>query len=165
MLAVADELATVQGPGAPSQARVRRSISTSYYAVFHAALEVCASQGAGVTGDADAREAIRRAIDHRDLKAVADRIIKAPRHLPTTQERGRAASTLAHNLRRDGWSQPMSDLRTLQEQRHNADYDMSSRAYLRAARTAHVQAQRTCDFLLEQRTGVQGRAFYVLVTS
>lgn len=145
------------------QARLRRSISTSYYAAFHAALEVCASQGAGVTADPDAREAIRRSVSHSSLKTTADRIIKAPQQVPTTQERGRAASTLTYQLRRDGWSPHMSDFRTLQEQRHNADYDLSFRVYLQAARTAHAQAKRVCDFLLQHRTGDQGRAFYVLV--
>lgn len=162
---VADELITTLRAVAPAQARLRRSISTSYYATFHAALEVCASQGAGVTADADAREAIRRSVSHSNLKATADRIIKAPQQAPTAQERGRAAKTLAYQLRRDGWGDYMNDFRTLQEQRHDADYDLSFRVYLQAARTAHAQARRVCDFLLQHKTGDQGRVFYVLVVS
>lgn len=165
LLLVADELITAPGPGAPAQARLRRSISTSYYAAFHAALEVCASQGAGVTADADAREAIRRSVSHSALKATADRIIKAPQQVPTVQERGRAAQALAYQLRRHGWSSYMSDFRTLQEQRHIADYDLSFRVYLQAARTAHAQAQHLCAFLLQHKTGNEGRAFYVLAIS
>lgn len=165
LLAVANDLVRLPGPGAPAQARLRRSISTSYHAAFHAALAVCASQGAGVTGDPDAREAIRRSVSHAKLKGAADRIITAPQEPPREHDRGRAGRSLAHHLRRAGWSSPMNDLRTLQEARHRADYDLSSRVVLEAARTADAQSARVCDFLSLHLTGAQGRAFFVLVVS
>lgn len=59
----------------------------------------------------------------------------------------------------------MNDLRTLQEARHRADYDLSSRVVLEAARTADAQSARVCDFLSLHLTGAQGRAFFVLVVS
>ncbi len=40
LVTVADELATPQQAGAPLEARLRRSISTAYYAVFHSALDL-----------------------------------------------------------------------------------------------------------------------------
>ena len=78
------------------------------------------------------------------MKVTADKIIKAPPHVPTTQGRGRAADALAFKLRRDGWPAAMNDFRRLQEQRHNADYDLSYRVHLQATRAAHAQATSTC---------------------
>lgn len=164
LLLVADELSALQGPGAPLQARLRRSISTSYYAAFHAALEVIASQAAGVTGDADAREAVRRATGHNDFTQAARAIIQAS-NPPNQPARNRARSALAYRLRQAGWSPYMTDLITLKEQRHLADYDLSARVYLADAKTAHAQAQRLCAFLVGHTTGAEGMAFFVLTNT
>ncbi len=53
---------------APSQASLRRAVSTGYYALFHLLLE---DAGSHWTGAAETRRAIERAFHHGSMKSVS----------------------------------------------------------------------------------------------
>lgn len=167
LLTVAQDLldAGGGGPGAPLGARLRRSISASYYAMFHAALDLVATQGTGATADRDAREALRRSVDHRDIADAAQAIQRPKQKQPG--DRQWAYYRLADTLQQSGWAPNMADLLDLQRLRQVADYDLSRRTRFKRAEAvlALRQAERTVTFLLGHRTGDEGRRFFVLVTA
>lgn len=163
LITVANELLVADGP---LSARIRRSISSSYYSVFHAALDVIASQSVGVTGDATTKDAMRRAVTHAQLKAAAKEVIGVPgRANNKIAPRISSYKALSSTLHQSGWSPFMQDVIELQEQREEADYDLMARPRKSEATAAVTRAQRTISFLLEHRTGTQGKAFLALVTA
>ncbi|HCN78982.1 MAG TPA: hypothetical protein DIT13_17590 [Verrucomicrobiales bacterium] len=111
-------------PRRPKQATIRRSISTSYYALFHflieeAALVVCGAAHA----DQRMRQMAGRAFDHGKMKSLCREFVKQ-----NAQQ--------VHSLLQTFWPQfniPGSQhirlvaqtFIDLQEERHEADYDMS----------------------------------------
>jgi hypothetical protein len=65
LLRIAEELAAYGGTGRPRQAYLRRALSTTYYALFHALAKMCADELIGVTqtgGEAWVR--VYRALEH-----------------------------------------------------------------------------------------------------
>lgn len=93
--------------GAPSQANLRRAISTAYYALFHHLAKSGADLFVGATKVVRSRGAWRqtyRALEHRAAKNACN-----------------DGPTLVL------FPQPIADyayaFRTMQEKRHNADYD------------------------------------------
>lgn len=167
LITVAHEL--LSGPtvqGAPLGARLRRSISTSYYAVFHAALEVIASQAVAVTGDPIARDAVRRAITHKQVSGAAREVVGVPnRGNNRIAPRNQSYKALSAQLHAAGWTPFMRDLIELQESREEADYDLLARPRKSDARLALDKARRTSGFLLPHATGSQGSAFLALSTA
>lgn len=102
--------------GAPRQADLRRSISASYYALFHTILRQCALAVAGGGPWTPEYRIVYRSIEHRTVKEVCADAAK-----PLLPERIR---TLFHR------EQFSVELRSaafvfggLQEERHIADYD------------------------------------------
>ena len=95
------------GPGRPRQIRLRRALSTAYYAMFHA---LCRSNAETLIGSAQAMQGAEswvwayRALDHRPAKN------KMAEYRPNGQIHQDIAS----------FSQVFSNL---QEHRHDADYD------------------------------------------
>lgn len=67
LIDVARSLASGGGPGAAGQARWRRSISTAYYAVFHALARLCADALVDAEGSAE-WVLVCRALDHAQSK-------------------------------------------------------------------------------------------------
>lgn len=166
LLVVAQDLLVAQGPGAPLGARIRRSISSSYYAVFHAALELIDSQAAGVTGHPDIRDAMRRATAHKQIADAAREIVGVPRRgNPQIAPRRRSYKSLSTRLHTAGWGLYMQDVIDLQEQREVADYDLTARPRRSDATLAISKARRTTAFLLGHKTGGEGSAFFALVTA
>jgi hypothetical protein len=104
----------------PKQANLRRAVSSAYYALFH--LLVQDSSGMMISGNAqrELRNLVRRAYDHGDMRAAAQRFATPssfPPHLRSVvkgsipPELSRVAQTFAD----------------LQEERHRADYSMTTR--------------------------------------
>ena len=92
--------------GRPSRADLRRAVSTTYYALFHALAECCANTLIGATPRNRSQQAWRqtyRALDHRHAKNQCNRteITLFPQEIQTF-----AASFI-----------------DLQNRRHTADYD------------------------------------------
>ena len=71
LLAAARELAGQSGAPPPSQASLRRSVSTTYYALFHCMAQNCADMLVGEPGSGQSRPAWRqayRALQHGTAK-------------------------------------------------------------------------------------------------
>lgn len=74
LLAVAALLGSDSGSGYPTETQVRRSISTSYYAAFHALVSRCAAILGH--GEADVGRSVARVIEHRTLVNAAMWIVE-----------------------------------------------------------------------------------------
>jgi uncharacterized protein (UPF0332 family) len=105
------------GPGKTSQARLRRALSTAYYAVFHALCEFAATGlVAGNTSGAPrrARAQVYRALDHK----------KAKERLKALFQNGRFRAELRFPDDVEAFAVAFENL---QEERHRADYDPLAR--------------------------------------
>jgi uncharacterized protein (UPF0332 family) len=107
--------ASVQLP--PSDAQLRRVVSTAYYALFHKVVQAAAQRFMGPSHEGSAGYALLyRSFDHRHMKVVCEAL-----QVSTLGERFR------YLLRRSAVSQDMRDFAgafpALQEARHRADYD------------------------------------------
>lgn len=118
----ADDLAT-------ATARARRSVSTSYYALFHALAESNATLLIGGTEGGPSWVRVYRALDH----AAAKRVLADPRLAPEQDDPLAAFASVFIGL---------------QEQRHAADYDPVAPFDLDAARSlVAVARQALADFV------------------
>jgi hypothetical protein len=126
LLQIADDLAAHGGAGRPRQAYLRRSLSTTYYALFHALAKMCAEELIGVTqGNTEPWVRVYRALDHGFAKNAMNQNI--------IQTLSTDAKTFA-----DAFIE-------LQEKRHTADYD-PRRFPLRAkGHTGLRAASKNCD--------------------
>jgi hypothetical protein len=89
------------GPGSrPREIVLRRSVSSAYYAVFHALCRLCADELVGVTAPIEDRTLVYRSVEHRLLREL---------------RRNPRLSATAQNI--------LAQAVTLQEKRHLADYD------------------------------------------
>lgn len=127
-LTVARDLA---GQASPGPAHRRRSVSTAYYALFHALLRRAADEFAGPDRrDAAHYTLLYRAFTHSRMKQVCEEIDK-----PNLRAGYR------EKLKRTSVSVPIRYLATafveLQEARHQADYDPQ-------AAMSDADAQRAC---------------------
>lgn len=116
LLAVARFLSEASTPP-PSDAQLRRAVSTAYYAVFHQVLRAAANRFMGPDKEQSAGYIlIYRSFDHRHVKAVCDSL-----DVPILRD------SLKRQLGRNALSQDMRDFAnifpTLQDARHRADYD------------------------------------------
>lgn len=116
------------GPGRPNDARLRRGVSTAYYAAFHHLTHVIAEHLIS-HAPAIAKSGVRRTWTHSEMKAACHLIVKragALAHNPTAKAQ--------HDVLEAG---PLVDLAAadsdiaaaarlfeqLQDLRHDADYD------------------------------------------
>jgi hypothetical protein len=106
-------------PRKPKQASLRRAVSCAYYAFFHLLVSDAAALVGSKLGK-DARAKLRRSFAHADMKTVC-----ASYAGPQKSFNAQIAPLLTFPL--------AADLRTvanlfveLQEERHSADYDISS---------------------------------------
>lgn len=131
LLRIADELAAHGGAGRPRQAYLRRSLSTTYYALFHGLAKLCADELIGVTrAETEPWVRVYRALDHADAKKALrqDRL----RHI------GQAMQMFADVFV------------DLQERRHVADYDPRPFPYSRRSVRGYVQQARQALATLDQ---------------
>jgi hypothetical protein len=113
----ADQLVAQTGQRVPRQASLRRAVSTTYYALFHAIVTDIADQLVGI-GQRGTRQyaLVYRSIEHRELVALCKNIIQEPLphpYRPYEPQGGFGPDLLA----------VAKALIDLQQKRHNADYD------------------------------------------
>ncbi len=124
LLATARLLLSAGAANPPSEAQLRRAVSTAYYAVFHKVVQAGAGRlmGSGSQGTAG-YGLIYRSFNHGRMKSVCE-------SLNVT----RLSKTLQQQLGRTAVSPEMRSFAvaftTLQEARHFADYDPSIRFIL-----------------------------------
>ena len=108
----------------PSEAQLRRAVSTAYYAVFHKVVQAGAERliGSGSQGTAG-YGLIYRSFNHGRLKSVCESLSVARLSKTLQQQLGRTAVSLEMR----GFAAAFA---TLQEARHFADYDPSIRFIL-----------------------------------
>lgn len=117
LLAVARLLLSAGTVQPPSEAQLRRAVSTAYYALFHKVLRAGAERfmGAGTQRSAG-YSLLYRGFNHGRMKAVCDSLDVAT-----------LSKNLQQQLRRTSVSQEarnfVSAFASLQEARHLADYD------------------------------------------
>lgn len=123
------------------QAKLRRAVSTAYYALFHRLVQDAARLG-GIHGSGE--ESIRSLFDHGTMKEACDKVrrdandrLKAlaaaggPQSLrgaaPSGQARpsGTMFAALGERADLEGFVEVCSAFIDLQEHRHRADYDAS----------------------------------------
>jgi len=129
-------------PRRPKQASLRRSISASYYSLFHFLIEEATRLTVGAAHNRAAlRQFAGRAFVHSKMKSVCDEFTKAsPKSdalkpfWPTLSVHGNAdLETVAENFI------------DLQEARHDADYNLSRHFTRQDAATAADQAKDAID--------------------
>jgi hypothetical protein len=104
------------GRGRPRQASLRRAVSTAYYAVFHL-LSADATSQASPAGPAGLRERVQRSLQHTSMKAAANAF--QSNSLPA-----RIAPLIPGPIPAPLISVARGFVR-LQDERHNADYDLA----------------------------------------
>jgi len=113
-------------PRKPTQASLRRSVSASYYALFHLLVDEATRLMLAGNGRRPLRDSLARAFHHSAMKQVA--VAFARRSIPP-----RLASGLYHQE----VQQPLMAVATafvqLQEARHDADYNRARRFTRREA--------------------------------
>jgi hypothetical protein len=120
LLAVARVLLSAGSASPPSDAQLRRAVSTAYYALFHKVLGTGAERfmGAGNRRSAGYSLLYRSFNNHGRMQSVCEAL-----NVPTLSK------TLQQQLGRPALSQDMrdfaSDFVALQEKRHLANYDPS----------------------------------------
>jgi len=102
LLVLAHELVG-QASADPTQARLRRAVSTAYYAVFHLLIDEAVSKWAIERQ----RSVLARTFDHRKMKGICDDVL----------QRARSSGHM------DGLSVVAENFIELQQHRHTADYD------------------------------------------
>ena len=117
LLAAARLLLGGEGGNPPTDAHLRRAVSTAYYAVFHYILRAAADRFMGRGEAASAGYALLyRSFDHRHMKTVCGAL-----RAPTLRERFR------RHLGRASVRQEVREFAAafeeLQDARHTADYD------------------------------------------
>ena len=134
LLAVSLELCPA-GTGRPSHAHLRRSISTSYYAAFHALSDEVARPYAR-----DVRLSARRMLDHGSARDVALTLMNGK--MPWLAGRPDCHSHV---------KQFAEDFENLQLARHRADYDLAYTPTKADAQTAMQRAERALVELANAR--------------
>jgi len=104
------------GRGRPRQASLRRAVSTAYYAVFHL-LSADATAQASPSAPAGLRERVRRSLAHATMKQAANAF--QSNNFPA-----RIAPLMVRPLPPQLVSVARSFVH-LQDERHNADYDLA----------------------------------------
>lgn len=105
--------------GRPNQAQIRRSVSTSYYAVFHRLIERAVDQIAGVTAKVALRSLISRSFEHGAMKRASQGIASGN---PPPILRNLIAPPIPADLQ--ALAKAFVEL---QQRRHAADYDLAVR--------------------------------------
>lgn len=114
-------------PRRPKQANLRRAISAAYYALFHELVDravgavLSGSDAAGPVGNR-----LRRVADHRAALRAARWFAGPPASMPQAIRAVRAASGAAAPTVEPALMLVCEALVSLQEKRHEADYDLST---------------------------------------
>lgn len=148
--------------GKPSEADIRRSISTAYYALFHRLIEAVVTK----VVSAPAQQAVfARMFDHGWMKALCQRINELAKKSKPPDGGDKLFPTFALV----GWPVP-NELQRLavaftepQEQRHQADYNRAFGATAQIAKTAIGQVETAFADLATVEATPAGQAFLLLL--
>lgn len=102
----------------PKQATLRRAVSTAYYAAFHLLVSAAAHQASPAL-PAGLRQKVQRSLEHGTMKEAAKRF--ESRNLPDPIKH-----LLSSSLSGDLVAVARNFVR-LQQERHDADYDLAAR--------------------------------------
>jgi hypothetical protein len=125
-MSVADELLDVakyllrQNNNRPTEAAIRRSISTAYYALFHRLIEAATAH---LVPDPAHRPLVGRSFDHGPMKRVCQAVIAKSVPPPTAAVLGAVVPEELKDVART--------FADLQDRRHDADYNLG-RPFTRA---------------------------------
>ena len=156
LLDQSDELIGNPRGGAPRQADLRRAISNSYYALFHAILCEAADDFVGSGRRQSARYAmVYRSVSHKHLRVLCDDLAKTK--LPAKY----VTSTPAGGFGTDVVAVAIA-FGELQEKRHSADYDPLARIRMSDAQHA-VATSKAALVRLRAANKSKKRAFLSLV--
>ena len=152
----AERLVAPASPGAPRQVDLRRAISNAYYGVFHAISASAANQFIGKSKQSTSQHSLLyRSIDHATL-----------RNLCLELRNRKLSSKLGRHAPAGGFG---SDIRAfaaavldLQQSRHDADYDPSTR-YQRSESVAAIRAARDALVSFETASEIEREAFLSLL--
>ena len=145
LIEVAKELAANINGGKPKQAFLRRSVSTTYYALFHALARCCADCLIGVGRNSPAWEQVYRSLQH---KLAKDRCKNQAKISLFPKEIQDFANFFV----------------TMQSKRHNADYNPTERFTASAVRLDIEQAEFViADFLSAPTADRRAFAAFVIL--
>lgn len=94
----------------PTEADLRRSVSTAYYALFHRLIDDAVGR---LTAGVEQRNAFARAFDHGEMREACKRLLQPPKDFPP----------LAGLVISDALRQVAEVFVWLQSERHDADYN------------------------------------------
>lgn len=146
----------------PRQASLRRSISATYYSLFHFLVHECTVAFVGTSRSTRLlREALSRSFDHGTMRDVALRF---------STGRGSVPRILQHCLPPDArglddLALVSSMLLRLQDQRHLADYDLSARFTRREALLAVRDAEQAMAAWRRIRKSDEAQVFRVALVA
>ncbi|MBK7875170.1 MAG: hypothetical protein IPJ77_05385 [Planctomycetes bacterium] len=128
----------VKAPHRPLQASVRRSISASYYALFHFLVRESAGAHAGQGRRWRAhRDLLGRTFKHGEMAEASKAFLRGWARLPLGVQR-----TIPDSRLHPGVVQVADTFVKLQEARHAADYDTACR-FARETAVSHARSVRT----------------------
>lgn len=153
LLEQARHLAT-KDPRRPTQASLRRSISASYYALFHCLVDDVTRTLMSRRDRDPLRQSISRAFRHSDMRTLSETIARgnAPRKLADAFSPGPVDPTLK-SIAQGFWD--------LQEARHQADYNTYRSFSRREALYNYQLAKRAIDNWEQIGTTPQADAYRV----
>lgn len=135
LLDQADHLRSTPVNGAPRQVDLKRAMSATYYALFHAIVADVAHQIAGAAQFGSAQHSlVYRSVKHRELKTLCENITKP--NIPPKYKAFEPQAGFGPDLIKVGEA-----VLELQEKRHKADYDPLFRVSASAA-SLNVQTGR-----------------------
>ncbi len=139
LLAQAHVLATRE-PRRPRQASLRRSVSASYYAVFHLLTDAAARRLVSGDDRDPLRHILRRAFSHASMVETAKQFTSGAGSVSRPLQPGLNNLALQPELQRVA-----ATFRDLQQQRHEADYDLTSTFTRLGTLELHYRAKRAFD--------------------
>jgi len=124
-------------------ARIRRSVSTTYYALFHFLLEEVATRVVGAHNDLRRRRRIlSRTITHKGVKTALDKV-RGARADPSIEEFIRPAAAPAAPIAPPRFVRNLANaFSDAQAKRHDADYDLNKPLSELDAQLLRVRASR-----------------------
>lgn len=138
LLAVADDLLGLYDPASPRPELLRRAVSSAYYALFHELIAEAVRQTLGVDASRSAdRHAVARFYQHGEMRSVCRWVLdRAQRRTLPDRVSALLDSPQAALV------EVAAALVTLQDARHDADYNHLATVRLDEARS-HVTLART----------------------
>ena len=144
--------------GRPRQADLRRAVSASYYALFHALTTAASQRVAGTGGSPQLLGAVARSFQHRQMLEASEEVAK-----PSMKKK--YTPLFEGCTRSDTLRDVAAAFAALQARRHTADYDLQSQYRRNEAGDAIDLAEDALDKvegLFQQRDDAFDRYLFAL---